>query len=238
MSWDDPDDFTPADGDNDPDDWSEEQWETYLRESDERSRKMMELLDKYGHDRQGFRKAMEELGHGEIFEEIDRRAAELENQPQVEPEDEEEAIDKVLMESRYAAEAAGAPPPYQHSLGIAAYELTLLVMRSLDGHEEIDSREHPLVVYSNAFLDATDGLAGAGYMREWDDDLDLPSPRNLKIVELKRALKNLVNGLSQLEKIERRKLLPSELCEPIRLRSVALLDDLRAELRRVRGMGT
>jgi hypothetical protein len=60
MPWDDLEDFTPADGDNDddPDDWSEEQWEALLRESDERSRKMMELLDKYGHDQQGFRKAM------------------------------------------------------------------------------------------------------------------------------------------------------------------------------------
>lgn len=239
MPWDDADDFSPADDDNDdePDDWSEEQWEAFLREQDERSRKMMELLDKYGHDQQGFRKAMEELGHGKIFEELDRRAAEMRDQPQAEPEDEEEAIDQVLMASRYASEDAGAPPPYRHPLGTAAHELTLLVLHSLDGHEEIDSREHPLVIFSDAFLDATGGLAGAGYMREWDDDPDFPSPRNLKIVELKRALKNLLNGLSQLEKVERQKLLPSELCEPIRLRSVALLDDLRAELKLVRGMG-
>ena len=215
MPWNDHDDFDAedeGDEDDDPDDWSEEQWEVFLRERDERNRRMMELLDKYGHDEHGFRKAMEELGLGEIFQELDRRAAELHDQPETEQEDENEKIDKVLRKSRYANEDADAPPPFRHPLGIAAHELTVLVLHSLDGHDEIDSRDHPLAVYSNAYLDATGGLARAGYMREWDDDLDIPSPKNLKIVELKRVLKNLVNGLSHLEKVEQQKMLLPEVC--------------------------
>ncbi len=234
QDWDDPDDFDDEDaGDEEgEEEWSEEQWEAYLRKEDERHQKLMELLDKHGHDEKGFRKAMEELGYGEVFRELDRRAAER----QEPPEEEMDHVDKVLWESRLAAERETGPH-YRHPLGQAAHELTYMVLKALDGHDEIDSRDHPLAVFSGAYLDATGNLAGIGYMREWDDDfdLDLDTPKNLKIVEIKRAQKNFVKGLGLLETIERQGSLPAKLCTPIRLRTVALLDELRAELRQLRG---
>jgi hypothetical protein len=235
QDWDDPDDFDFDDDDeedNDPNDWTVEQWEADLKRRDERDRKMRELLDKYGHDEAGFRKAMEELGLGEIYEDLDRLAAEQQDQP-AEEEDDEEKIDKVLRESRYANKDPGQAN-FRHPLGQAAYELTLLVLKSLEGHDEIDSREHPLVVYSGAFLDAQGGIARMGYMREWDDEFHFRPAKNLKIAELKRVVKNLVKGLSQLEIVEQQNLLAPEICGPIHEHAVSLLDDVRAELRRLR----
>jgi hypothetical protein len=236
KDWDDPDDFDPDDEDDeagDPFEWTEEQWEAELQRQDERNRKLAELLDKYGHDEAGFRKAMTELGLGEIYEELDRLAAEQQDQPE-EEEDEEEKIDQVLRESRYT-ERDFTKPDFRHPLGHTAHELTLMVLNSTKGHDEIDSPDHPLVVYTRAFLDAQGGLARMGYMRRWDDEIHFEQPKNLKIVELKRAVKNLVKGLGQLDMVERQKLLATEICEPIRQYAVALLDDVREELRRLRG---
>ncbi|MDZ7291706.1 MAG: hypothetical protein ONB44_22640 [candidate division KSB1 bacterium] len=239
QDWEDFDDFDfDADDEGDEEDgsniWTVEQWEAELQERDERHRKLAELLDKYGHDEAGFRKAMAELGLGAIFEELDRLAAEQENQPGVEDEEEdhEEQIDKILRASRYATEDF-EKANFRHPLGNAVYELTLMVLKSLEGHDEIDSRAHPLVVFSGAFLDAMDSLAGSGYMREWDDDFHLSTPRNLKIAELKRAVKNLVKGLNELENVERQNLLVPEICAPIREHAVELLDEVRLELRRL-----
>jgi hypothetical protein len=238
QDWDDPDDFDFDDEDDkedDPDDWTVEQWEADLKRRDERDRKMMELLDKYGHDEAGFRKAMEELGLGKIYEDMDRLAAEQQDQPEEddEEEDDEEKIDKVLRESRYANDdlrKAGFRDP----LGQTAHELTLMVLKSLEGHDEIDSREHPLALYSGAFLDAQGGLARMGYMRKWDDEFHFSPAKNLKIAELKRVVKNLVKGLGQLETVERQKLLAPKVCAPIHQQAVALLDGVREELRRLK----
>lgn len=234
QDWDDDDDFDfdSDDKEDDPDDWTVEQWEADLKRRDERDRKFRELLDKYGHDEAGFRKAMEELGFGKIYEDLDRLAAESQDQPAEDEEDREEKIDKVLRESRYANADFGKAG-FRDPLGQAAYELTVRVLNSLDGHDEIDSREHPLVMFSGAFLDAQGGLARMGYMREWDDEFDFSPAKNLKIAELKRVVKNLVKGLGQLEMVERQKLLAPEICAPIHEQAVALLDDVRAELRRL-----
>jgi hypothetical protein len=71
------------------------------------------------------------------------------------------------------------------------------------------------------------------YMRHWDDESDWRPPKNMKIAELKRVLKNLIMGISQLEKVEQQKLLAPEVCEPIHQQAVAVLDDVRKELRRL-----
>jgi hypothetical protein len=196
---------------------------------------MMELLDKYGHDEAGFRKAMEELGLGKIYEDMDRLAAEQQDQPEEEEEedDEEEKIDKVLRESRYANNDL-SKAGFRDPLGSAAHELTLMVLKSLEGHDEIDSRDHPLVLFSGAFLDAQGGLARMGYMREWDDEFHFSPAKNLKIAELKRVVKNLVKGLGQLEMVERQQLLAPDVCAPIHQQAVALLDEVREELRRLK----
>jgi hypothetical protein len=233
QDWDDPDDFDDDDDEeDDPDDWTVEQWEADLKRRDERDRKFAELLDKYGHDEAGFRKAMEELGLGKIYEDLDRLAAEQQDQPE-EEEDDEEKIDKVLRASRYANEGL-SKAGFRDPLGQAAHELTLMVLKSLDGHDEIDSREHPLALYSGAFLDAQGGLARMSYMRKWDDEFHFSPAKNLKIAELNRVVKNLVKGLGQLEMVERQKLLPPEVCAPIRQQAVAVLDDAREELRRLK----
>jgi len=230
--WNDPADFDDED-DEDSENWTVEQWEAEMQKQDERDRKMMELLDKHGRDEAGFRKVMEELGLGKVFEDLDRRRAERENQPETPAEDEDEPVDKILRESRAAA--GDDEPHFQLPLAQAAHELTLMVMRSIDDHDEIDSREHPLSLYFGAYLDAQGGLAGMGYMREWDDDLDLDydPPKNQKIAELKRVVKNYVKGLLHLEKVERQNLLAPAVCEPIRRHTVELLDEVRQELRRL-----
>jgi hypothetical protein len=234
--WDDPDDFDDEDDEDgdDPDDWTVEQWEADLKRREERDRKMMELLDKYGHTEAGFRKAMEELGLGKIYEDMDRLAAEQQDQlEEEEEEDDEEKIDKVLRESRYANNDL-SKAGFRNPLGQTAHELTLMVLKSLEGHDEIDSREHPLVLFSGAFLDAQGGLARMGYMREWDDEFHFSPAKNLKIAELKRVVKNLVKGLGQLEMVERQKLLGPEVCAPIHQQAVGLLDEVREELRRLK----
>ncbi|GEM_PF-4087428 len=231
QEWDDLDDLDDeGDEEDDIENWTVEQWEADLKRRDERDRKMMELLDKYGHTEAGFRQALIELGLGKIFEDMDRLAAEQHDQPA--EEDDEERIDKVLRESRYANEDL-SHASLRDPLGQAVHELTLMVLKSLDGHDEIDSREHPLVLFSGAFLDAEGGLARMGYMREWDDEFHFSPPKNLKIAELKRVVKNFVKGLGQLELVERQKLLPPEVCAPIHQQAVALLDDVRVELRRL-----
>jgi hypothetical protein len=236
QDWDDSDDFDfddEDDEDDDPDDWTVEQWEADLKRRDERDRKFAELLDKYGHNEAGFRKAMEELGLGKIYEDMDRLAAEQQDLPEEEEEDDEEKIDNILRESRYA-NGDFSRAGFRDPLGQTAHELTLMVLKSLDGHDEIDSREHPLALCSGAFWDAQGGLARMGYMREWDDEVHFSPPRNLKIAELKRVVKNLVKGLSQLEMVERQQLLAPEVCAPIHQQAVALLDDVREELRRLK----
>jgi hypothetical protein len=237
QDWNDPDGFDDEDDeDDDPDDWTVEQWEADIKRREERDRKMMELLDKYGHDEAGFRKAMEELGLGKIYEDMDRLAAEQQDQPEEDEddEDEEEKIGKVLQESRYANNDL-SKAGFRGPLGQTAHALTLMVLKSLEGHDEIDSREHPLVLFSGAFLDAQGGLARMAYMREWDDEIHFSPPRNLKIAELRRVVKNLIKGLSQLEMVERQRLLAPEVCAPIYQQAVALLDEVREELRRLKG---
>jgi len=227
--WDDPADFDDEDDDDDSENWTVEQWEADLQKQDERDRKLTKLLDQYGYDEAGIRQALEELGLGKIFAEFDRRRAERKNQP----EDEEEPVDKILRESRAAA--GDDEPHFQLPLAQMAHELTLMVMRSMDDDAEIDSREHPLSLYCGAYLDAQGGLAGMGYMREWSDefDLDIDPPKNQKIAELKRVVKNYVKGLLHLEKVERQNLLAPEVCAPIRQHTVELLDEVRQELRRL-----
>jgi len=241
RDWDDLDDFDPDDDDDDDydeeddiDDWSVEEWEEDMKRREEQDRKLVELLDKYGHDSAGFRKAMTELGYGEFYEEMDRLEAELANHPELaeEEEDDEEPVDKVLRESRYATEDS-RKDEFRHSLGSAAHELTMMVLNSTKGHDEIDSREHPLVLHSNAFLDAQGGIARMSYMRRWNDESDWTPPKNMRIAELKRVVKNLVLGISRLEKVEQQNLLAPEICEPIRQQAVVVLDEVRRELRRL-----
>jgi len=54
---------------------------------------------------------------------------------------------------------------------------------------------------SGAFLDAEGGLARMGYMREWDDEFHFSPPKNLKIAELKRVVKNFVIGKNTISKL-------------------------------------
>ncbi|MDZ7261510.1 MAG: hypothetical protein ONB05_05325 [candidate division KSB1 bacterium] len=178
----------PFEDDESPEEWDEDRWEAYFQEEDRKHQRFQELLDQYGDDEEGIKKAFEEMGWR--IPEMDD--AELEDSMDKEPEDQ-------TLDERLEAEFGSWEPepfiedddPLAHPLFKKIYQLCLEVTKMFQ-NIEVDSKEDPLVVFLNGLYEAMSKLIRAGYH---DLDSKLETPKGLMLACLKRVRKSLLSSL-------------------------------------------
>ena len=197
-------------------DWDEHDYERFLKESDARTDKYGELLDKFGDSEQAHAKIAHEMGwdreisdedaaqREQWIEEMNRACEEALNEPEPEPDPHREGIDWIRTAD------GGLHHPLQHACFEGAMKLCEEVkLLGLEGHPDRD-----LTDLVSEFQIASAKLAGAlgGVARgESFDDVAFT------VACLKRALNHLHKAQAGLEALAPKNL---------------LLDDLITETRR------
>ena len=226
FDWREPND----DDDDDPFLWDEDRWEEALRESDERSEKFGQLIEKYGTDEESMEKIFDEMGWTDLYDTIYDMTF-----PSDEESDEYLDADDVIQESKLITELESEEDDIAHPIGQYAYELASYVLK-IEGRDDISFSEHPLIIMINGFLECCGNLAAAGYMHSWaedeeDDDLQ---PQGLTLALLKRASKNLLRSIAMLNRLEHQKILTPLLINHLRTNGRKLMIDLNKEIKLIR----
>jgi hypothetical protein len=223
-------------GQKDPEEeWDEYDYEKFLRESDARTEKYAELLDKYGDSQEGEEKIAKEMGwdremteeeaeeENQRIEEINAACEAALNEPEPEPDPAREGIDWVRNER------GDIDHPLQHRCFESAmkywHEVDKLGLNFED--EELGSFVFEFQTTSAKLAGALSPLARGEY---------LPEP-GLTVAYLKRALDHLHKSQAGLEAVAPRKLLPEptvtearkELFE-IREGILRLMDEFRGRI--------
>lgn len=197
--------------------WDEHKWEEYFQEEDRKHQRFQELLDKYGHDEEGFLKAMEEMGWG---------IPEIEEPEEEEPQD----IDEIL-EAEFGSWEPDKEQRHPHPLFKRMYQLTLDTTDILHGIE-VQSREDSPVIFLNGIYESLSKLIRAGY-----DNLEakIETPRGLALACLKRVRRSLLSSLLVLPKLQTSTRLAPHLFDYLRDEITALLQEVNDEIREVKG---
>ena len=221
-------------GRKDPEEeWDEHDYEKFLKESDARTDKYRELLDKYGESDEAHEKIAKEMGwHRELtpeeaeeesrrIEEINRACEEAANEPLPEPDPAREGIDWIRTEEGEIRH------PLQHRCFESAmkfwHQTEALGLDRLED-KDLDQFVFEFQTTSVKLAGALDGFAeGEGY----GDDA-------FTVAYLKRALGHLHKSQAGLEAIASRNILPLEMVEAarkelfeIRESLLKLMDDFR-----------
>jgi hypothetical protein len=197
------------DSQKDPDAWDEHDYEKFFKESDARTQKYEELLEKYGHSEEAQEKIDEEMGWAEELteeeaeqqqkwvEEINAACEEAASEPDPEPDAHREGIDWIRTESGDVAH------PLQHR----AYQVSLKFLQTAKspGAEVTDEDLQELIF---AFHMIAAKLAGA--LGPIARGTGLPQPA-FTVAYLKRALDRLHQAQAGLEAVALRKILPDQL---------------------------
>jgi len=210
-------------GQKDPEEkWDEHDYEKFLKESDARTDKYMELLDKYGHSAEAEEKIAEEMGwnremtpeeaeeEGRRIEEMNRAGEEALSEPEPEPDPEREGIDWIRDEDG----------DLQHPLQHRCFESSMKFWHLVDEMEAGNSEDEAVVQFVSEFQIAGAKLAGAlSGVAEDRHSVDA----GFTVACLKRALNHLHQSQSGLEAAAARSLLPE-----------AIVSEARAELFAIR----
>lgn len=200
-------------GQKDPEaEWDEHDYEKFLKESDARTDKYGELLDKYGHSDEAREKIDQEMGwtqplspeeeqaRAEWIEEMNAAAAEALDEPEPEPDPAREGIDWMRDKQGYIHH------PLQHRCA----ESALKFWKKTDKLGLKDSDDEDLGAFIGEWLTtgaklagALDGIAKARYEPD----------AAFTVAYLKRALNHLHKSQAGLEALakRKRKLLPDKL---------------------------
>ena len=188
--------------------WDEHDYEKLLRESDARTTKYMELLDKYGYSEEAQAKVDEEMGWtrelaGEEaeqelrdIEEMNAVCEEALNQPEAEPDPHREGIDWIRTERGHLAH------PLQHRCSASAMKYWHLA-DELGLEKTADPGLEQFL-----FEFQTTGAKLAGALNSLARGRAVPEPA-FTVASLKRALDHLHKAQAGLESLAPRKLLPA-----------------------------
>lgn len=223
-------------GQKDPEaEWDEHDYEKLMKESDARTDKYGELLDKYGHSDEAHEQIEKEMGWARALtpeeaaeeekriEEMNRICEEALNEPEPEPEPAREGIDWIRDQHGHIHH------PLQHRCS----ESALKFWKQTDKLGLKDSNDKDLGVFIGEWLTTGAKLAGA-----LDGIAQDRGPRDaaFTVAYLKRALNHLHKSQAGLEALAKRKkkLLPEKLIvaarrELLEIREaiLQLMDDFR-----------
>jgi len=192
------------------DDWDEHDYERFFKESDARTEKYGELLDKYGDSEEADAKIAHEMGwdaelgdeeaaaHDRWIEEMNRACEEALNEPEPEPDPHREGIDWIRTEG------GDLRHPLQHRCFEKAIEVSHRVKElGLEKHSDTD-----LADFVFEFQTTSVKLAGAlSGIARGEDCQDAA----FTVAYLKRALNHLHKAQAGLEAVSPKNLLPNDL---------------------------
>ena len=198
-------------GQKDPEaEWDEHDYEKFMKESDARTDKFMELQDKYGDSPEAEEKIAKEMGwlreltgeeaeaERQRIEEMNRAGEEALNEPPPEPEPHREGIDWIRTEDG----------DLRHPLQHRCCESAMKFWHQADelGLEEMADKDFAQFIFE--FQTTGAKLAGAlNGIAEGRDDRDSA----FTVAYLKRALDHLHKSQAGLEGVAPKKLLPEEM---------------------------
>jgi hypothetical protein len=222
-------------GQKDPEEpWDEHDYEKFLKESDARTDKYMELLDKYGDSDEAEARIAKEMGwdrelteeeaeaERQRIEEINAACQEALNQPEPEPDPHREGIDWVRTEEGYL----------HHPLQHRCFESAIRFGRRVDelgldesGDKDLDQFLFEFQTTGAKLAGALDGIArGAGF-----------SDAGFTIACLKRALDHLHKSQAGLEAVAPKKLLPDTMIAEARQELFELREGILRIMDQLRG---
>jgi len=203
-------------GQKDPEEpWDEHDYEKFLKESDARTEKYGELLDKYGDSDEAEEKIAKEMGwnrelteeeqqkHNEWIEEMNRAAEEALNAPQPEPEPHREGVDWVRDKHGHIV----------HPLEHRCAESGLKFWRQVEklGKKKFEEKNVAQFIFELQTTGAK--LAGALNGIARNEGLDDPG---FIVACLKRALSHLHKSQAGLESAAAKKRLPARMTNAAR----------------------
>ena len=195
-------------GQKDPEvEWDEHDYEKFMRESDARTDKYMELLDKYGDSDEAEEKIAKEMGwlrelteeeaeqERQRIEEINAACQEALNQPEPEPAPHREGIDWIRTDDGYLHH------PLEHRCSESAVKYWKQTDElGLDRTEDKDLEQFTFE-FQVAGVKLGGALGGLAQGQGYTDDA-------FTVAYLKRALDHLHKSQAGLEAVAQRKLLP------------------------------
>ena len=198
-------------GQKDPEDeWDEHDYEKFLKESDARTTKYMELQDKYGDSDEAEEKIAEEMGwrkelteeeaeeQNRRIEEMNRACEEALNEPPFEPDPHREGIDWIRTEDGELCH------PLQHR----CFESAMRYWHETDelglDKTEDEDLEQFIFEFQTTGAKLAGALSGIAEGREFADNA-------FTVACLKRALDHLHKSQAGLEAVAPKKLLPESM---------------------------
>jgi hypothetical protein len=224
-------------GQKDPEaEWNEHDYEQFLKESDARTTKYGELLDKYGDSDEAEEKIAKEMGwHKELTpeeaeeerkraEEMNRLCEEALHEPEPEPDPAREGIDWVRTKDGDLAH------PLQHR----CFEASMKTWHALKelGKDQFEDED----IGEFIFQWQTTGAKLAGALNGIAQDRHMPDA-GFTVAYLKRALNHLHQSQAGLEKVAKREALPAKLVAESRAELFALREGILKLMDEFRGRG-
>jgi hypothetical protein len=215
-------------------DWNEHDYERFLKESDARTEKYGELLDKYGGSDESDAKIAQEMGwdrdlteeeaaqREQWIEEMNRACEDALNEPEPEPDPHREGIDWIRTDDG----------DLRHPLQNACFESAMKLWKEV---KALGLDQHPdpgLIDLVSEFQIASAKLAGAlGGTARGEPFGDA----GFTIACLKRGLNHLHNAQAGLEGVAAKKLLPDDLVQNTRHELFELREGILELMDRLRG---
>jgi PAS domain-containing protein len=198
-------------GQKDPEaEWDEHDYEKFLKESDARTDKYLELQEKYGDSPEAEEKIAKEMGwlreltaeeaeeERQRIEEMNRACEEALNEPPPEPEPHREGIDWIRTEDG----------ELRHPLQHRCFESAMKFWHQADELGLKNSDDDDL--HNFIFEFQTTGAKLAGALNGIAQDRDIADPA-FTVACLKRALNHLHKSQASLEAVAPKKLLPEKM---------------------------
>jgi hypothetical protein len=198
-------------GQKDPEaEWDEHDYEKFLKESDARTDKYAELLDKYGESDEAGEKIAKEMGwlreltpeeaeeENRRIEEMNRACEEAMNTPLPEPDPHREGIDWIRLKNGDIAH------PLQHRCSESSMKFWKLAEKH--GMEKLEDKNLDQFVFEFQ----TTGAKLAGALSGIAENRGIPDAA-FTVAYLKRALDHLHKSQAGLEAVALKKLLPEKI---------------------------
>ncbi|HLX95472.1 MAG TPA: hypothetical protein VKU37_07000 [Verrucomicrobiae bacterium] len=222
-------------GQKDPEaEWDEHDYERLMKESDARTDKYMELLDKYGNSDEAEEKIAKEMGwlrelteeeaeaERERIEEMNRACEEALNEPPPEPEPHRKGIDWIRT----------ADGDIRHPLQHRCFESAMKFWHQVDelGLEKLEDK------YLGQFIFEfqTTGAKLAGALNGIAQDRGMADPA-FTVACLKRALDHLHKAQAGLEAVVPKKLLPEKMTTEARKELLEIREGILRLMDKFRG---
>lgn len=224
-------------GQKDPEaEWDEHDYEKLMKESDARTDKYMELLEKYGDSEEAEEKIAKEMGwlkeltpeeaeeERRHIEEINRACEEALNEPPPEPDPHREGIDWIRTEDGDICH------PLQHRCSESAMKYWKLADDL--GLEKCEDQD----LWQFIFEFQTTGVKLAGALNGIAEDRGPDDPA-FTVAYLKRALDHLHKSQAGLEAVAPKKILPEQMISEARQELFALREGILKLMDEFRGRG-